>query len=101
MKQTLMVAAALLAVMTADSIAATAAPKPPTGYAYLRDGKLVRLPGPGMIYDANDNLIRRPSVCAPASSSASAEGGGKASVSFPCDNLYANLIQLPEGFVPY
>ena len=99
MKQTLIVVAALLAVTTATSYAATA-PKAPNGYVYLRDGKLVRFPGPGMIYDNNDNMIPRPFACAPgSSSSAPAAGGGKTSVGFPCDNIYGSLIQLPVGYV--
>jgi hypothetical protein len=95
MKQTLLVAAALLAAMTVAGQSATTTPKPPTGYAYLADGKLVRLPGPGMIYDANDKLVPRPFACASSSSSAPVSAGGKTTVGFPCDNIYAGLVQLP------
>jgi hypothetical protein len=82
MKQTLIVAVAVLALMTAIGHAATATPIAPAGYFYDASGKLLRIPGPGMMYDANGNLVRKTTSCPVASSSSSVEGA-KASVSFP------------------
>ena len=98
MKQTKVLAAALLALLTLASQAAAAA-TPPAGYIYLRDGKLVRMNGPGMIYDAKDQLIKRPYACVPPKAG-TVSSGAKATVSFACPNIYQGYAQLPASYVP-
>jgi hypothetical protein len=78
------------------AVAATA----PAGYIYLRDGTLVRMNGPGSVYDAKDQLIKRPYACVPPTSNTSVSTGAKVTVGFPCPNIYAGYAQLPDSYVP-